>query len=98
MKKSIHSTLIFRLSGEIFFGLSGGFIVGLEATIEQFVLRIILTKNGYSPWNYEHFLEHAVHHRFIQRTDGRYRFIHDLLREHFAQMTPQEQHLLDRNT
>ncbi|EKV00252.1 putative NTPase (NACHT family) [Leptolyngbya sp. PCC 7375] len=29
---------------------------------------------------------YAVKHRFIQRTGGRYRFVHDLLRKHFAAM------------
>jgi len=51
-------------------------------------------KKGSIPWNFKLFLEHATQHRFIQRTGGRYRFIHDLLREHFAQMTPQQMALL----
>ena len=78
----------------LFFGLSFGLLFGLDAAIQHFILRIILTKNGYTPWNYALFLEHAAQHRFIQRTGGRYRFIHDLLREHFAQMTPQQQAIL----
>ena len=59
---------------------------GIKAAIQHLTLRILLTKYGYAPWNYEQFLEHAVRHRLIQRTGGRYRFIHDLLRKHFAQM------------
>ncbi|NEQ51953.1 MAG: NACHT domain-containing protein [Leptolyngbya sp. SIO3F4] len=67
-------------------GLMGGLHFGLKAAIQHFVLRILLTKYGYAPWNYALFLEHAVKHRFIQRTGGRYRFVHDLLRKHFAAM------------
>ena len=67
---------------------------GLTAAIEHFILRSCLTKNGDTPWNYAQFLEHAARHRFIQRTGGRYRFVHDLLRQHFAQMTPQQQVVL----
>ena len=91
--------LLFGLSAWLGVGLDVGLIVGLSTwlsvdltvslgtAILHFILRIILTTNGYTPWNYALFLEHAAQHRFIQRTGGRDRFIHDLLREHFAQMT-----------
>ncbi|MEM8612674.1 MAG: NACHT domain-containing protein [Cyanobacteria bacterium P01_H01_bin.105] len=82
--------LIFRLSDErsvvLLSGLLGGLLGGLDAAIQHFILRIFLTKNGDTPWNYARFLEHAVKHRFIQRTGGRYRFVHYLLRKHFAAM------------
>lgn len=68
-------------------GLMVGLAAGLGTAIQHLILRVFLTKNGYAPWNYARFLEHAVKHRFIQRTGGRYRFIHDLLRKHFAQMS-----------
>ncbi|MBD2184658.1 hypothetical protein H6S82_05975 [Planktothrix sp. FACHB-1355] len=38
-------------------------------------------------WNYAKFLNYASERLFLQRIGGRYRFIHDLLREHFAQMS-----------
>ena len=85
----------YKLLGGLFFGLFGGLLGGLSgglgATILHFSLRICLTQKGYTPWNYSQFLEHAARHRFIQRTGGRYRFVHDLLRQHFAQMTQQQQ-------
>ncbi|MBT9312550.1 NACHT domain-containing protein [Leptothoe kymatousa] len=82
------------LLGGVMSGLSLGLVSGLISTmlgglyvaIKHFVLRIFLTKYGYTPWNYARFLDHAVKHRFIQRTGGRYRFVHDLLRKHFAAM------------
>ncbi len=86
--------LSFGLSFGLIVGLSFGLIFGLIGAIQHLFLRIFLTKNGDTPWNYAQFLEHAARHRFIQRTGGRYRFVHDLLRQHFAQMTPQQQALL----
>ena len=92
------SGLIFGLLGALISGLMGGLIFGLlgsmlgmllgglNAVIQHLSLRILLSKNGHTPWNYARFLEHAVKHRFIQRTGGRYRFVHDLLRKHFAAM------------
>ena len=54
--------------------------------IQHFTLRLILWLNGYIPWNYARFLNYATERLFLQRVGGRYRFIHALLREHFAQM------------
>lgn len=59
---------------------------GLEVVIQHFVLRAFLIRNGSAPKNYALFLKHAVKHRLIQKTGGRYRFIHDLLRKHFSQI------------
>lgn len=70
----------------VLFGLLLGMPNGLLAVTQHFVLRFILTYNSNIPRNYAHFLEHAVNLRFIQRIGGRYRFVHDLLRDHFAAM------------
>jgi NACHT domain len=71
----------------ILLGLLGEPIKGIKAVVQHFTLRIILTAYGYSPWNYARFLDYAARHRFVQRTGGRYRFVHDLLQKHFAQMS-----------
>ena len=76
---ALNNTLIYELIGMIL----GGFGI----VIQHFALRLVLYRNGYIPWNYAKFLDHAAKHRFIQRVGGRYRFMHDLLRKHFAQMT-----------
>ncbi len=74
----------------LFFGLTVGLIAGLflggHACIQHFILRLILYNNGYIPWNYARFLDYATERLFLQRVGGRYRFIHKLLQEHFAQM------------
>ncbi|MFG6105412.1 NACHT domain-containing protein [Leptothoe sp. EHU-05/26/07-4] len=82
---------LFGLAVGLFFGLIFGGFFGAtfargDAVLQHLILRILLTHNGDTPWNYARFLDHAVKHRFIQRTGGRYRFVHDLLRKHFAAM------------
>ncbi|MEO0841508.1 MAG: hypothetical protein AAF063_21705 [Cyanobacteria bacterium J06643_5] len=62
----------------------GGFIFGGAACIQHFMLRFILYKHGLIPWNFANFLDYATERLFLQRIGGRYRFMHDLLREHFV--------------
>lgn len=80
--------LISGLSSGLLFGSIFGLIFGLQfglgAVFQHLSLRIVLCQSGVSPWNYARFLEHAENHRFIQRTGGRYRFVHDLLRKRFT--------------
>ncbi|MBW4505045.1 MAG: NACHT domain-containing protein [Scytonematopsis contorta HA4267-MV1] len=52
--------------------------------IKHYILHIILWFNGYIPWNYAKFLDYATNRLFLQRVGGSYRFVHDLLRQHFA--------------
>ena len=66
----------------IFLGIGYG---GL-ACIQHFVLRLILWRSGSIPWNYAYFLTDAAECRFIKQVGGRYRFIHNMLRDRFAQM------------
>jgi len=54
--------------------------------IQHFSLRLILYFNGYIPWNYARFLDYCTERMLLQRVGGRYRFIHKLLQDHFAQM------------
>ncbi|MEM7063304.1 MAG: hypothetical protein AAF572_09080 [Cyanobacteria bacterium P01_B01_bin.77] len=56
------------------------------SALQHFILRIQLTINKIVPWNYAQFLEQTTKLRFMQSTRGRYRFVHDLLRKHFAHM------------
>ncbi len=83
---------IFRLSEDpffwlisgLFFGLASGLINGGIACIQHFSLRLILYSDGHIPWNYARFLDYATNRLFLQRVGGGYRFMHDLLRQHFA--------------
>ena len=87
--RSAANTGIFALVGGLIFlpfGVLIGAIVPGIACIQHFMLRLILWRHGYIPWNYARFLNYATERVLLQRVGGRYRFIHDLLREHFAQM------------
>ncbi len=64
----------------------GLMIGGGMACIKHFCLRFILYHNGYIPWNYARFLNYCTERLFLQRVGGRYRFIHKILQEHFANM------------
>jgi hypothetical protein len=66
----------------LFLGIGFG---GL-ACIQHFVLRLILWWTGAIPWNYARFLNYAAERRFIKQVGGCYRFIHNLLRDRFAEM------------
>lgn len=67
-------------------GIIAALMGGGKACIQHFVLRLILYRNGYIPWNYARFLDYCTECLFLQRVGGRYRFIHRLLQEHFAAM------------
>lgn len=56
------------------------------ACIKHLVLRIILYRNGYIPWNYASFLNYASDRIFLRKVGGSYIFIHRMLQEHFARM------------
>ncbi len=78
----LRQIIMIGLSNGVFFGVSyGGY-----ACIQHFTLRLILWQHGDIPWNYAKFLNYVSERLFMQRIGGRYRFIHDLLREHFANM------------
>jgi len=71
----------------LFLGLIGALIGGLVpgiACIQHFFLRFFLWWDGLIPWNYPKFLSYASQRMFLQRVGGRYRFRHNLLKEHFA--------------
>ncbi|HEY9860687.1 MAG TPA: hypothetical protein V6D16_14350, partial [Candidatus Obscuribacterales bacterium] len=54
--------------------------------VRHYVLRLILFSNGNIPWNYRQFLEYGIERRLLQKVGTRYRFIHALLKDHFANM------------
>jgi GTPase SAR1 family protein len=56
--------------------------------IERLVMRLVLWSNGCVPWNYQRFLDAVAGRLLVQKTgDRRYRFIHDLLQKHFAEIS-----------
>ncbi|MEM7578435.1 MAG: NACHT domain-containing protein [Cyanobacteria bacterium P01_A01_bin.80] len=65
-----------------------GILIGIlrsgTPVIKHFILRSILWLSGHTPWNYARFLDYCTNRLFLQRVGGSYRFMHDLLRQHFA--------------
>lgn len=57
-----------------------------SAYIQNFTLRLIFWWHSYIPWNYGKFLNYSTERLFFQRIGRRYRFIHNILREHLAKM------------
>lgn len=57
-----------------------------SAYIQNFTIRLICWWHSYIPWNYGKFLNYSTERLFLQRIGKRYRFIHNILREHFAKM------------
>jgi DNA polymerase III delta prime subunit len=91
--------LIFGLIGGLRSGLIDTLIVGLivglssglisrsgRACIRHFALRFILCRDRSIPWNYARFLNYCTERLFLQRVGGRYRFVHKLLQERFAEL------------
>ncbi|WP_299488170.1 NACHT domain-containing protein [Acaryochloris sp. IP29b_bin.137] len=78
-----------QLKFGLLIGLLSGLFRGTKGAFHYTVLRIILWRTGVAPWNYARFLQHAENHQFIQKTGGRYRFVHDLLRKRFAETVEQ---------
>ena len=66
--------------------LGVGLTLGGRAGIRGLLLRYILSRNGYIPWSYSRFLGLATERLFLQKVGNSYRFTHELLRDHLAQM------------
>ena len=73
------------LGGAALIGVLGAFVPA-AACIQHYTLRATLWCQGSIPWGYARFLDHATDRMLLQRIGGRYRFIHVLLRDHFAAM------------
>jgi eukaryotic-like serine/threonine-protein kinase len=78
-------------------GLSAGLIVGLivglnrggSAVIKHYALRLILWLSGNTPLNFIKFLDHCAKLIFLKKVGGGYIFVHRMLLDYFADLTPQ---------
>ena len=57
----------------------------------HFLLRFVLYKYDYMPWNINSFLNYCTKQMILQRVGNRYRFIHRLVQEHFANLEIQKE-------
>jgi hypothetical protein len=58
---------------------------------KYFILRLIIFKFKYMPWNITRFLDYCTERLILQRVGNRYRFIHRLVQEHFANLEIQKE-------
>ncbi|MEA5417662.1 NACHT domain-containing protein [Spirulina sp. CCNP1310] len=72
------------LLGGIFIAFSFGLNFAGFPVFQHYILRFFLWQSGATPLNYVAFLNQACEQKILKRVGGRYRFIHDLLREHLA--------------
>ena len=88
--------LYFALSVGLTVGLSVGLIFGLilgsnlggSAVIKHYALRLIFWLSGYTPFKFIKFLDHCAKLIFLKKVGGGYIFIHRMLLEYFADLTP----------
>ena len=76
----------------------GGLIFGGRAVIQHLILRILLYRRGFMAWKYASFLDYCADRIFLQKVGGGYIFIHRLLMEHFASLTPADIERLTQDT
>ncbi|MEX6779890.1 NACHT domain-containing protein [Limnospira fusiformis NRMCF6962] len=72
----------------VFLGTLG---VELYNFSRRFILRLILGLTGQMPWNITRFLDYCTERLILQRVGNRYRFIHRLVQEHFANLEIQKE-------
>jgi hypothetical protein len=82
--------LIFGLIVGLIFALIAGLNRGGAATIKHYALRLILWLRGYTPFNFIKFLDHCAKLILLKKVGGGYIFIHRMLLEYFAELTPEK--------
>ena len=58
--------------------------------IKHYALRLTLWLSGYTPRNFVAFLDHCAKLIFLKKVGGGYIFIHRMLLEYFADLTPEK--------
>jgi NACHT domain len=71
----------------LYIAVFAGLILGGSVSIRHYVLRFVLCRKRYAPWNYAQFLDYASEKLFLRKVGGGYEFVHRMLQEHFAEMT-----------
>jgi len=52
----------------------------------HYILRLMLWRAGFIPWNYSHFLDSAVSRLLLRKIGGGYLFVHRFILEYFAHL------------
>jgi eukaryotic-like serine/threonine-protein kinase len=113
-KNSLAAFLVTWLTVGLIFGLIVGLIVGLiagliaglivglnrggSAVIKHYALRLMLWLKGYTPFRFVRFLDHCAKLILLKKVGGGYIFIHRMLLEYFAELTPESMNAGDTTT
>ena len=57
---------------------------GWHTCLQHLMLRVILWKSKFAPWNYVRWLDHCVERLLLRKVGGGYMFAHPLIFEYFA--------------
>ncbi|MCL1474157.1 NACHT domain-containing protein [Argonema antarcticum] len=79
---ALSNSMILSLIFSLFAGFAG---------IQHLALRLTLWGTGQMPWNITRFLDYCTERLILQRVGNRYRFIHRLVQEHFANLEIQKE-------
>ena len=85
---SYYYMLVGGLSYGVIVGMAFGLRGGGMACIQHSVLRVFLWRAKSIPWNYSHFLNYADERVLLRKVGGGYIFIHRLLLDYFASLSP----------
>jgi Predicted NTPase (NACHT family) len=80
----------FAIVFTIIFILNLALMRGGIACIEHYILRWYLQKEGGIAWNYIHFLDYASERILLRKIGGGYMFIHRLILDYFANLSPDD--------
>jgi hypothetical protein len=99
LSSGLTSGLRFGLIYGLMAGLSVGIAKGGFDVIIHYALRLILWRSGYTPFNFIKFLDHCAKLILLKKVGGGYIFIHRMLLEYFAELTPEKKsHQRDKIT
>jgi hypothetical protein len=75
----------------LFFSIISGFFMDIYNLLRRYIFRIYLGMTGQMYWNITRFLDDCTERLILQRVGNRYRFIHRLVQEHFANLEIQKE-------
>jgi transcriptional regulator with XRE-family HTH domain len=68
------------------FGVGAGLLYGGLACLQHAIVRWMLWRDGAIPWRYARLLDAAAERILLRKIGGGYQFIHELLRDYFADL------------